>query len=94
MPLGLAPKVASVSSYYPLLFCSISLQKNWGTTTPNAPFVGTPHECQFYPSRFDGWLIHSSLVEDLRFRSDLLTIFDVEEARDFIIGWCYAFCGG
>ena len=44
--------------------------------------------------QFDGWLIHSSLVADLRFRLDLLFRFDVHEAASFIIGWCYALCGG
>ena len=41
-------------------------------------FVGTLCRCRFHPSQFDGWLIHSRLATDLRFRLDLLIRFDVD----------------
>ena len=37
VPLGLALKWAGVSSRRPLLFLTTSLQKKWGTVSPNAP---------------------------------------------------------
>ena len=76
----------SRSSLYPC--------KRIGHCNPKRTFVGTSRGCRFRPSQFDGWLIRSTLEADLRFRLDLLTRFDVDEATSFIIGWCCAFCGG
>ena len=45
-----------------------------------------PRKCRFHLSQFDGWLIRSTLVANLRFRLHLCTRFDVDKARSIIIG--------